>query len=394
MDSESTVSTRAGKYVRQQSGPEGFLAFNPNPLPPEPPIVMDRQLAMLHEAAALAIGRLEGASANWNPENLLYMYARKEAVVSSQIEGTQSTLYDLLSFENAAAPGAPLEDVREVSRYVDALLFGVEEIRKGELPLSLRLLREMHARLLARGRGSHRTPGEFRRTQNWVGGTKPSNALYVPPPSREVIPALGNLEKFLHDEYGVTPPLVKAGIAHAQFETIHPFLDGNGRIGRLLISLLLLAEGLLTQPYFYISLYFKENRRDYYALLQDVRTKGAWEDWLLFFLIGVEAVATQASQTAKELALLFEADRMRIAALGRVRFSGERIFGYLIERIVISPTKTAKSLSLSIPTVLRILDLLEEMRIVEEITGRRRDRLFAYRRQLELLDRGTDYRES
>ena len=316
------------------------------------------------------------------------MYVRKEAVLSSQIEGTQSTLTDLLKYENAGAPGTPVDDVREVSRYVDALLFAVEQITSGSLPLSLRLIRETHARLTADGRGSGRSPGEFRRTQNWLGGTRPGNAIFVPPPPHEVMPALDNLERFLHDEYGSTPALLKAGIAHCQFETIHPFLDGNGRVGRLLISLILIGEEALPQPFFYISLYFKRNRTDYYDALQRVRTKGDWENWIRFFLIGVEDVANEATRTANALEELFATDRKRVEGLGRAAPSALKVYDLLRERIVISPSRAAEELAITWPTVIAALSRLESMRIATEVTGRQRDRLYSYAAQLKTLDLG------
>ena len=250
--------TRAGRWVRQQSGAAGFAAFVPAPLPPMPAIRFTPELQRLSEAASRALGRLEGVSASLEPDRLLYMYVRKEAVLSSAIEGTQSTLSDLLRFEAATVPGTPIGEVQTVSRYVAALQHGVRRIRSGKLPLSLRLLREIHLILMKGGRGGTQTPSEFRRTQNWVGGTRPGNARYVPPPVGEMHTALGNLERFLHDHYGFTPPVVKAGLAHAQFETIHPFLDGNGRVGRLLVGLMLVVDGVLSRPFLYLSL-FSEN---------------------------------------------------------------------------------------------------------------------------------------
>ena len=322
------------------------------------------------------------------PDRLLYMYVRKEAVLSSQIEGTQSTLSDLLEYEVSNAPGTPVEGVSEVSRYVDALMYGVGQIQSDSLPLSLRLIKEVHGRLMARGRGSQQAPGEFRRSQNWVGGTRPGNAIYVPPPPHEVMPALGNLELFLHDEYGPTPTLVKAALVHAQFETIHPFLDGNGRIGRLLISLILVTEGALPQPFFYISLYFKRNRADYYDALQRIRTHGDWEGWLRFFLIAVEAVADEATQTAEALQDLFDRDRVRVDGLGRAASSAIRVYEELKRRIVISPTQVARDLGITWPTAIAAISRLEELGIAAEITGKKRDRLYRYSEQLTLLDEG------
>jgi len=383
------MTNRAGRSVRQQGGAEGFSAFIPALLPPDPPVDLGGDMARLHESAAYALGRLGGASLRLDPDRLLYMYVRKEAVLTSQIEGTQSTLADLLRYENANAPGTPVDDVREVSHYVDALSYAAEQIKTGSLPLSLRLLKEAHRRLLEEGRGAAQDPGEFRRTQNWVGGTRPGNATYVPPPPQEVLPALSNLEKYIHDEYGPTPALVKAALAHAQFETIHPFLDGNGRIGRLLISLILVADGALPHPFFYISLYFKQNRTDYYEALQRVRTHGDWEGWLRFFLIGAEAVANEATATAEALSDLFRHDRARVEKLGRAAPSALRVYDLLRDRILISSTRVAETLGLTWPTIQAAIERLEGLGIAMEVSGKRRDRIYAYERQLKVLDEGT-----
>jgi Fic family protein len=384
------TSNRAGRWIRQQAGVEGFSAFVPAPLPPSPPIKFSPELQRLSEAAGRALGRLDGVSASLEPDRLLYMYVRKEAVLSSAIEGTQSTLSDLLRFEAEAAPGTPLDEVREVSRYVDALQHGIGRIRSGKLPLSLRLLREIHKALMEGGRGGVQAPGEFRRTQNWVGGTRPGNARYVPPPPHEMLAALDNLERFMHNEKGVTPPVIKAGLAHAQFETIHPFLDGNGRVGRLLVSLMLVVDEVLSQPFLYLSLYFRENRADYYDALQRVRTHGDWEGWLRFYLIGVEAVANQAADTVTALVTLFDRDRTRIQALGRAATSALRVYDVLRRRIVVSIPGAAKEADVTWPTAKASLERLQELKIVAESTGRRRDRLYTYTRQLEILNRGTD----
>lgn len=380
---------RAGGWVQQQSGREGFSAFVPAPLPPDPPPDFTPELQRIHEEAVHAVGQLEGVSRTMDPDRLLYMYVRKEAVLSSQIEGTRSTLSDLLEYENSAIPGTPLDDVQEVSRYVAALYHGLGRIQRGELPLSLRLIRELHGVLMRDGRGSAQAPGEFRRTQNWIGGTRPGNARFVPPPPNEMMTALGNLERFLHDEYGRTAPIVKAGLAHAQFETIHPFLDGNGRIGRLLVSLILGAEGLLTQPFFYLSLYLKENRADYYDALQRVRTHDDWEGWLHFYLVGVQAVASQAADTTLALRALFEQDQQRVLRLGRAAGSAMRVYDLLRQRIVLSAPRAAAELGLTWPTVNAALQRLETAGIVREVTGRSRDRLYVYARQLELLNAGS-----
>jgi Fic family protein len=383
-------STRAGRWVRQQAGIDGFSAFLPAMLPPSPPLKFTPELQRLSEAAGRALGRLEGVSASLEPDRLLYMYVRKEAVLSSAIEGTQSTLSDLLRFEAEGAPGTPVDEVREVSRYVEALQHGIGRIRSGRLPVSLRLIREIHRVLMKGGRGGVQAPGEFRRTQNWVGGSRPGNAKFVPPPPHDMHAALDNLERFLHDEDGFTPPVIKAGLAHAQFETIHPFLDGNGRVGRLLVSLMLVVDGVLSQPFLYLSLYFREQRTDYYDALQRVRTHGDWEGWLGFYLIGVEVVARQAADTVTALVTLFEQDRSRIRTLGRAAGSALQVYDVLRRRIVVSIPGLAREAGVTWPTAKAALERLRGLGIVVESTGRRRDRLYTYTSQLEILNRGTD----
>jgi Fic family protein len=378
--------SRAGTFVQQQGGTEGFAAFIPAPLPPVPPLEFSPELQRIHESAVHAVGQLEGVSRTMDPDRLLYMYVRKEAVLSSQIEGTQSTLSDLLQYENDAVPGTPLDDVREVSRYVAALYHGLQRIETGALPLSLRLIREIHRVLMSSGRGSVQSPGEFRRSQNWIGGSRPGTARYVPPPPHEMMAALDNFEKFLHDGYGRTAPIVKAGLAHAQFETIHPFLDGNGRVGRLLISLIFGAEGLLSQPFFYFSLYLKENRSDYYEALQRVRTHGDWEGWIRFYLVGVDAVARQAADTTLALRELFQIDQQRVMTLGRAAVSALRVYEVLKERIVVSIPRAAQETGLTWPTVNDALRRLLQLGIVREVTGRNRARTYVYQRQLDLLN--------
>jgi Fic family protein len=316
------------------------------------------------------------------------MYVRKEAVLSSAIEGTQSTLSDLLRFEVESAPGTPVDEVRQVSRYVAAVVHGADVIRSGRLPLSLRLIRELHEVLMEGGRGEHQAAGEFRRTQNWVGGTRPGNARFVPPPVSDMLAALDNLERFLHDEQGITPPIIKAGLAHAQFESIHPFLDGNGRVGRLLVSLMLVVDGVLSEPFLYLSLYLKEHRADYYDALQRVRTHGDWEGWIRFFLIGVEAVASQAADTVTALVALFDRDRRRVEQLGRAAGSALAIYEVLRRRIIVSIPVAAKEAGVTWPTASAALGRLAELGIVSEISGRKRNRLYAYSTQLALLDRG------
>jgi Fic family protein len=380
------MSERAGRVVAVQPGPEGYSAFVPAPLPLDPPVRIDSRTQALLDEANQALGRLDGVTLLLpDPGQFLYSYIRKEAVLSSQIEGTQSSLSDLLLFENEAAPGVPLDDVEETSNYIAAMSHGLHRIESGELPLSNRLLREVHALLMSGVRGGDKAPGEFRRSQNWLGGTRPGNARFVPPPPPEVVPAMSDLEKFLHDDPEPTPILIKAALAHVQFETIHPFLDGNGRVGRLLITLLLCSEKVLQQPLLYLSLYFKQNRDAYYDHLQRVRTEGAWEDWLQFFLEGVIAVASSATETARLIRHVVERDREVVHGLGRGAASALRVHELAGRRIVLAASGAAAQLGLSVPTVNAAFARLEKAGILREVTGRRRGRLFVYDAYLELL---------
>ena len=310
-------------------------------------------------------------------------------MLSSQIEGTQSSLSDLLLYENDEAPGAPLEDVQEVSNYVAAMNHGLERMRSGS-PLSLRLIREIHEILLSKGRGSGKQPGEFRRSQNWISGSRPGNAAFVPPPPELVDECMGQLELFLHDEQTGLPLLVRAGFAHVQFETIHPFLDGNGRLGRLLITFLLCAQGSLREPILYLSLYFKTNRTAYYELLDRVRTKGDWEAWLDFFLVGVRDTAEQAASAAREILEHFSQDQKKIETLGRPAASVLRVFQHMQRNPIVAIPSAAKKIGLSAPTVAKSLGHMIELGILEEITGRERNRLFVYKGYLDILKVGTE----
>ncbi len=386
---DKAETTRVGRYIETAVGGELVRAYVPTPLPPEPSIDLVPLVIGL-VAAERALGRLDGISVLLPSHELfLYMYVRKEAVLSSQIEGTQSTLTDLLRFEagNEARPGEPLDDVREVSNYVDALMFGME--RMHALPISLRLIREMHARLLNSGRGAGKDPGEFRRSQNWIGGTRPGNALYVPPPVNELGKALHAFEIFLHEEASGLPPLIKAGLLHVQFETIHPFLDGNGRLGRLLITLYLCKEGVLRLPLLYLSLYLKTHRPSYYQLLQDVRREGAWEAWLRFFLEGAAETANGAFETANRIVALFKQDRERIAATGARAGSVLRVHEALQRFPLANANRLGTETGLSVPTVNVALSDLERLGIITEVSGRKRDRLFSYKAYLDILSEGT-----
>lgn len=390
MASAHDQNTRAGDLLVAESGDEGFSAFHPRPLPPDPPLAIDAELQGLLDEANQALGRLDGITLLLpDPDQFLYTYVRKEAVLSSQIEGTQSSLSDLLLFEADAAPGVPVSDARETSNYIAAMNHGVEKIRSGELPLCNRLLREMHALLLRSGRGSERTPGRFRREQNWIGGNRPAVARYVLPPWREVEPAMARLEKFLHDDPERTPILVKAALAHAQFETIHPFLDGNGRVGRLLITLLLVSQEVLKRPLLYLSLYLKQNRDDYYDHLQRIRTEGAWEEWLRFFLEGVIEVAESTTATTRDLVHMIERDRQAIHEFGRGAATALRVHHLASRFVVLRPTDAAEVLELSAPPVYGAVRRLEEAGILREVTGRQRGKLYVYNEYLARLNEGT-----
>lgn len=388
MQREST-----GRYELTSTAGETVRAFVPAPLPPDPPVLLEGSLQALHERALLACGRLDGVSTLLpDPELFLYAYVRREALLSSQIEGTQSSLSDLLLFELEEAPGVPFDDVVEVSSYVSGLEHGLARLSEG-FPLSSRLLREIHGRLLARGRGADRLPGEFRRSQNWIGGTRPGNARFVPPPPALVEDCMGQLEHFIHGghhgEHSL-PVLVRAALAHVQFETIHPFLDGNGRLGRLLVVLMLIDGGVLQQPLLYLSLFFKEHRSRYYELLDGVRQQGDWEAWIDFFLEGVETTASAAVATAQRLLALFRADEERLTGLGRSGPSVRQGYMALRQRPLTS-TKQLKELSgLSFPTAGKALEALVELGIAREITGGRRNRLFAYDAYLSILGEGAE----
>ncbi len=377
------TSKRAGHLVQQLSGPDGYAAFIPAPLPPSPQLDLSGQLGGLLERASSSLGRLDGISRGLDPGRLLYMYIRKEAVLSSQIEGTQSTLTELLEYENAEAPGMPIEDIQEVSRYVSALRYGVDQINDGH-PISLRLICETHRLLMAGGRGGRQTPGEFRLTQNWIGGTRPSTARFVPPPAHELLRVLGDLERFIWQSSAT--PIVMAGLVHAQFETIHPFLDGNGRLGRLLITMILCAERSLSQPFLYLSLYFKQHRDDYYQALQRVRTHGDWEGWMAYYLEGIDWTARQAIATTTDLVDLFRADHGRISAVSRSSAT-LRAYEVLQSRVVVSIRRLAESLDVTVPTATAAVKRLEQLGIVREITGKSYGRVFVYDQQLKILNR-------
>lgn len=387
------ANPRAGEFRVVQNDPGGYSAFHPKPLPPSPAITIDAGLQRLLEKANQALGRLDGITLLLpDPDQFIYTYVRKEAVLSSQIEGTVSSLSDLLLFEADEAPGVPVTDARETANYLKAINYGLHQIETETLPICNRLLRDMQDHLLASGRGAEKGPGQFRREQNWLGGSRPENARYVPPPWQEVEPAMAQLEKFLHDEVKgaePTPILIKAALAHAQFETIHPFLDGNGRLGRLLITLLLVADGVLKRPLLYLSLYLKQNRQAYYDYLQRIRTHGAWEEWLSFFLEGIIEVAEATTATTKSLVEMIERDRQMIHGFGRSAFTALRVHDLASRVVVFRPPAAATVLGLSDPPVYAAVRRLEEAGILREVTGRQRGKLYVYDEYLARLNEGT-----
>jgi Fic family protein len=389
MSTDNEDRRRLGRYAITRWGEEQVRAFVPPALPPDPPLRLE-PLQRILEQANQALGRLDGlASALPDLSLFIYAYVRKEAVLSSQIEGTQSSLSDLLLFENNEAPGAPLEDVREVSNYVAALNHGLARLRGG-FPLSLRLIREIHGVLLSKGRGSEKQPGEFRTSQNWIGGTRPGNAAFVPPPPEMVMECMGALELFLHAERSDLPLLIRAGLVHVQFETIHPFLDGNGRLGRLLITFLLCAGGALREPILYLSLFFKAHRQAYYELLDRVRTTGDWEAWLDFFLAGVKDTAEQAIAAARRILDVLDRDRQNIESLGRAAPSVLRVFHYAQMNPILSIADASAKTGISFPTVASAVAHMQRLGVLREITRKRRKRLFVYDAYLAILNEGTE----
>jgi Fic family protein len=379
-----------GRYVIISTVGEKAQSFVPAPLPPHPPIAWTPELRSKFDQALLALGRLDSVSTLLPDTSLfLYMYVRKEAVLSSMIEGTKSSLSDLLLFELDQKPGVPLDDVREVSNYVAALDHGLRLLEEG-LPLSLRLFREIHGVLLPKGRGSNQAPGEFRRSQNWIGGTRPGNAAFVPPPTEEVLECMSKLELFLHDQPEPTPVLLKAALAHVQFETIHPLLDGNGRLGRLLIALLLCEQKVLREPMLYLSLYFKTHRQYYYELLNNVRMTGDWEAWLDFFAEAVIVTATQAVEAAQQLLDLSNQDRDKINGLGRAAASTLQVHRALMEHPIATSSSLVEKTGITPATVNKALGHLEQLGIVKELTAQKRNRLFSYAGYIEIMSRGTE----
>lgn len=383
------ASTRAGHYERQ---PGGYLAFIPKPVPPED-LRIDSAIQALTSTADLALGRLDGAvRVIPDPDLFVLQYVRREAVLSSQIEGTHASLMDVLEFEAQMEVAEKRVDIAEIINYIAAMNHGLD--RLSEIPLSRRLLCEVQAVLMkdVRGGEPHNTPGEFRRSQNWIGGGSPATARFLPPPHELVDDTFANLERFLHDPDPM-PPLIKAGIAHAQFETIHPFLDGNGRAGRLLITFWLVDQGILRKPLLYTSLYFKEHREEYVERLQAIRDEGAWEDWLAFFLDGIAQVADEATETATRILELRERDRTRVGlSLGRRAGSALSLLDELFKRPVITARRVESLLRVSQPTASALVGDLERVGVLHELTGKKRNRVFGYREYLNLFP-GAERRE-
>lgn len=379
----SALSIRAGRYITQ---PSGYRAFLPAPLPPDPPIQITGELQLLLSQADRSLGRLDGSIQTLpHPDLFVYMYVRKEAVLSSQIEGTQSSLQDVLAAEAKILTPRRPRDVDEVVNYVRAMNHGLE--RLAELPISVRLIREIHAELLKGVRGSHLTPGELRTSQNWIGpgGCTLREATFVPPPPHEIPQNLAELEKFIHNDSGL-PLLIKIGLVHAQFETIHPFLDGNGRIGRLLVTFLLCEQQVLLKPVLYLSHFFKRYRQQYYEQLQSVRDSGTWEQWLTFFLRGVVDVSNQATDTARRILGLREAHRrMIVEHLGRAAGNGQRVLEYLYEHPIVSVSEVRNLIGTTYPAANDLVARLVAIGILHEMTGQARHRRFIYQSYIQLF---------
>ncbi len=392
MTQSRTVSQRAGTLVQMQSAPEPYYAFHPKPLPPNPPLKIDTEIQDLLGRANQELGRLDGVTLLLpDPDMLLYTFIRKEAVLSSQIEGTQSSLSDLLLSEVDSVPGVPIEDITETSNYIAAMDHGLKRIEDG-FPVSNRLLKEVHGILLSGFRGGDKSPGEFRKTQNWIGGSCPGDARFVPPPAPEVADAMGSLEKFVHDEPSKTPTLIKIALAHAQFESIHPFLDGNGRVGRLLMTLLLCSDDppILSRPLLYLSLYLKQNRTAYYDHLQEIRTDGTWESWLKFVLRGIVEVSASTTETTRKIVKLIEEDRRKLEGIGRGSVTALRLHNHVAKVVVTSAASARNALKTSEPPIYNALKKLENAEILRETTGKQRGKIYVYHSYLSLLNEGTE----
>jgi Fic family protein len=377
-----------GQYVDSIAGGVKCKAFIPTPLPPIPALELTQKLQSRINLAMLALGRLDAISTLLPDARLfLYSYVRKEAVMSSQIEGTQSSLSDLMLYEMEGIPGVPMDDVQEVSCYVSALELGVKRIREDH-PITFRLITELHAALMTSGRGISKGPGEFRKNQVWIGGHRADEATFVPPPANEIAQCWAELERFLNDVPEETDPLIKAALAHVQFETIHPFMDGNGRLGRLLIPIILVAGNVLSEPLLYLSVFFKKHRQVYYDRLQQVRLSGDWESWLLFFVDAVADTANQAVSTAQQLNQLRQTHRTQIASLGRIASSAQQVLDVLFEYPIANINTLVKHSGITPATVGKVMDKLaqDDIALVRELTGQKRNRVFAYSAYIDILN--------
>ena len=379
-----------GRYDILKIGGEEVRAFIPNKLPLKQPLKIDAELARKLDNALVSLGRLDSISEILPDSSLfLYMYVRKEAVLSSMIEGTQSSISDLLVYELEGIPGVPIDDAMEVSNYVKALEYGVKRIDEG-FPVSSRLFKEIHNILLSKGRGSTKEPGQYRTSQNWIGGTRPGNAVFVPPPPNMVESCMGNLETFIHDMKSVTPVLLKAAISHVQFETIHPFLDGNGRLGRLLISLLLYENKVLQKPLLYLSLYFKIHRQAYYEHLTNVRINGDWEKWIDFFAEAVIHTSNQAVNTAKNLIALINSHESKVNNMGRASSTALVVYRCFVKQPVLNANAIQTQTSLSAATIHSSLENLIKLGILEEVSQKKRNKIFVYKEYINILNEGTE----
>jgi len=378
---------RAGRYVRQ---PAGYKAFMPNTLPPDPPIQYDGELRNLLSEADRALARLDGITTVLpNPELFVAMYVKKEALLSSQIEGTQASLEGVLKFEANLTPSEDINEIREVINYIKALDYGINKLK--ELPMSNRLIKEIHRILVTGTRGTHKTPGEFRKTQNWIGpiGANLNEATFVPPPPNIVPESMSDLEKFTHRKDDI-PPLIKIALIHSQFETIHPFLDGNGRVGRLLITFYLYWKGILSRPLLYLSFYFKKHRNEYYDWLMKVRLDGDWERWLKFFLKGVIEVSKEAADTAREIIELKDKLITRLYENSISSMYAVKLIDLLFEMPLISATDISQRFSVSTVTASKLIDKFRNAGILTETSGKQRYRKYLFKDYVEIIKRGTE----
>ena len=378
------MNKRTGRYVRQIGG---YKAFIPAALPPKPPVKFSIELQTLLSKADRALARLDGVvTVLPNPDLFIAMYVKKEALLSSQIEGTQASLEGVLEFEADLTPKEDIDDIKEVVNYIKALDYGIEKLKK--FPMSLRLIKEIHKILI---KGTHKTPGEFRRTQNWIGppGASLNEATFVPPPPGMVLELMGNLEKFIHGKDNI-PPLIKIALIHSQFETIHPFLDGNGRIGRLLITFYLYWMNILSKPLLYLSFYFKKNRAEYYDFLMKVRTEGVWEKWIRFFLKGIGEVSEEGTNTARKIIKLKDDLITKLYENSISSIYAVKLIDLLFKNIVIDVRYVTKKFRIHRDTSNELLKRFEKIGILKEITGKQRYKKYIFNDYVEIIKRGTE----